>query len=233
MTKSLFITGTGTDVGKTYAAGLLLRKLSEAGMNAGYFKAAMSGNSRDSEGNLLPGDAVWVKRVSPVSQPLESMCPYVYETAVSPHLAAKIEGNPVDLENVLRHFDALCDQYDWVVAEGSGGILCPLRWDDRKIGLADFVRSRRLCSLVVADAGLGTINAAVLTIEYMRTHRLPVKGILLNRFEPGNKLHEDNLLMCERMTGIRVVGTICPDDTELGIPIERVKALFEEIGETE
>ncbi len=233
MTKSLFITGTGTDVGKTYAAGLLLKKLSEAGVNAGYFKAAMSGNSRDREGNLLPGDAVWVKRVSSISQPIESMCPYVYETAVSPHLAAKIEGNPVDLKEVLRCFDALSVRLDCVVAEGSGGILCPLRWDERKIALADFVRARRLRSLVVADAGLGAINAAVLTIEYMRTHGLPVKGILLNRFESGNRLHEDNLLMCERISGTRVIGTIRSGDTELDIPIERVKELFEEIGETE
>ena len=233
MTKSLFITGTGTDVGKTYATGLLLKKLSEAGMKAAYFKAAMSGNLRDRAGNLLPGDAAWVKRISSISQPLATMCPYVYETAVSPHLAAKIEGNPVDMENVLRHFDALGDRYDWVVAEGSGGILCPLRWDERKIVLEDFVRARRLSSLVVADAGLGTINAVVLTIEYMRSRRLSVKGILLNRFEPGNRLHEDNKLMCERITGVRVIGMIRSGEEELDIPLERVKELFEENGLTE
>ena len=233
MSKSLFVAGTGTDVGKTYVAGLILKQLHEEGLRTAYFKAAMSGNCRDKNGTLLPGDSLHVKEVSGIPQPLESMCPYLYETAVSPHLASKMEGDPVVLENVLQCFDGLCETYDWVVAEGSGGIVCPLRYDHIKIGLEDFIRARRLNCLVVADAGLGTINAAVLTIEYMRTHRLPVKGILLNRFEPGNKLHEDNLLMCERMTGIRVVGTICPDDTELGIPIERVKALFEEIGETE
>lgn len=83
MSKGLFLTGTGTDVGKTYMAGLLVKKLHESGRRAGYFKAAMSGNSRRPDGSLIPGDALAVQRVSGIPQSLESMCPYVYETAVS------------------------------------------------------------------------------------------------------------------------------------------------------
>ena len=61
MAKAIFVTGTGTDVGKTYVTGLLLKKMNEMGKKAAYYKAAMSGNERDSEGNLIPGDAVSVK----------------------------------------------------------------------------------------------------------------------------------------------------------------------------
>ncbi|MGM9534948.1 MAG: ATP-dependent dethiobiotin synthetase BioD, partial [Intestinibacter sp.] len=97
MSKKIFITGTGTDVGKTYVTGLILKKLNENGLNPAYYKAAMSGNERDLEGRLIPGDAVNVKEISKIEQPLDEMCPYVYENAVSPHLASRIEGNHVKL----------------------------------------------------------------------------------------------------------------------------------------
>ena len=68
--------------------------------SAAYYKAAMSGNQRDADGHLIPGDALHVKEVSGISQPLETMCPYVYEAAVSPHLASRLEGDPVQMEVV-------------------------------------------------------------------------------------------------------------------------------------
>ena len=58
MSKGLFITGTGTDIGKTYVTGLIVKKLHEAGLRAAYYKAAMSGYVRDAEGYLIPGDVM-------------------------------------------------------------------------------------------------------------------------------------------------------------------------------
>lgn len=105
MTKKLFITGTGTDVGKTFVTGLILKKLHESGLDAAYYKAAMSGNERRPDGSLIPGDALHVKNVSGISQSLQGMCPYVYEAAVSPHLASRLEGNPVQMEVVKQGFE--------------------------------------------------------------------------------------------------------------------------------
>lgn len=227
MSKNLFITGTGTDVGKTYVTGLIIKKLRENGKNAAYYKAAMSGNERCTDGTLLPGDALQVKSISGIGQPLTEMCPYIYETAVSPHLASKIEGNPVQMERVLQGFDNLCNRYDYVTAEGSGGILCPLRFDEQKIQLEDFIQARNLSCLMIADAGLGTINAVVLTAEYMKVRNIPVKGILFNQYEPGNRLHEDNKLMCEYMTGLKVVACVKKGDKNLDVPFELLEALYE------
>ena len=232
MSKTIFITGTGTDVGKTYVTGLMVKKLREAGRRAAYYKAAMSGNQRRPDGSLIPGDALQVKTMSGIAQPLEEMCPYVYETAVSPHLASKLEGNPVDMTRVLSDFDQVCSKYEYVTAEGSGGILCPLRFDGQTIQLEDFIAARDLSCLIVADAGLGTINAVVLTAEYMKTRGIPVMGILFNHYEPGNKLHEDNLLMCETMTGQKVVACVKDGDLDLDISFERLEGLYEENGGT-
>lgn len=226
MSKKLFITGTGTDIGKTYVTGLILKKLRECGKNAAYYKAAMSGNERGTDGSLIPGDALHVKTVSGISQPLEEMCPYVYEAAFSPHLAARLEGRPLEMDTVLRTFDAVCSKYDFITAEGSGGILCPLRFDSQRIGLEDFVRARSLSSLLIADAGLGTINSVVLTVEYMNARRLPLKGIIFNHFEPGNILHEDNLIMCEALTGLKVLACVKAGDTDLELSAEQLEALY-------
>ena len=106
------------------------------------------------------------------------MCPFVYENAVSPHLASRIEGEPVRLDIVLEKLKAAEEQYDYLTAEGSGGIICPLRFDDEEIWLEDFIRAGNFSCLIVADAGLGTINNVVLTVSYIQSHKIPVKGII-------------------------------------------------------
>ena len=112
MSKALFITGTGTDIGKTYVTGLIVKKLAEEGKSAAYYKAAMSGNDRRADGSLIPGDALFVQQMSGITQSLEEMCPYVYEHAYSPHLASRIEGHPVEMDVVRDGYKAVCDKYD-------------------------------------------------------------------------------------------------------------------------
>ncbi len=228
MSKKLFITGTGTDVGKTYISGLIVKKLKEGGKSAAYYKAAMSGNERRADGSLIPGDGLFVKKMSGISQPLAQMCPYIYETAVSPHLASRLEGGPVQMEVVREGFLKVCGRYDYVTMEGSGGILCPICYDEAKIQLEDVISHLGLSSIIVADAGLGTINSVVLTAEYMRARELPVKGIIFNHFHPGNVMEEDNLRMCEDMTGLPVLACVKEGEKELPLDLELLTSLYEE-----
>lgn len=228
MSKKIFITGTGTDVGKTFVTGLILKKLKDTGASCGYYKAAMSGNDRREDGSLIPGDALWVKSISGISQPLEEMCPYIYENAISPHLASRIEGNPVRMQVVEQGFEAVCAKYDYVTMEGSGGILCPICFDEEKIQLEDVIKKLDLSCLMIADAGLGTINNVVLTAEYVRMRGIPVKGIFLNHFHRGDVMEEDNLRMCEYLTGLKVLACIGDGDEELNMDAEALKRLYEE-----
>ena len=229
MSKAVFLTGTGTDIGKTYIAGLIVKKLAEAGKNPAYYKAAMSGNDRREDGSLIPGDALFVQKTSGISQPLEEMCPYVYENAWSPHLASRVEGNPVDLEVVRKGFLETADKYDFITMEGSGGILCPLFFDERRIQLEDVIREFELSSILVADAGLGTINSVVLTAEYMKAHSLPIRGIIFNHYHPGNIMEDDNIFMCEHMTGLPVIAKVQDDATELETDADVLSALYDEV----
>ena len=227
MSKNIFLTGTGTDVGKTYVTGLIRKSFQENKRGTAYDKDTMSGNPRRPDGGIIPGDALQVKNMSGIEQPLEEMCPYIYETAVSPHLASRMEGNPIQMERVLHGFDEICAKYGYVTVEGSGGILCPLRFDEQKIFLEDFIQARNFHCLLVADAGLGAINAVVLTVEYMKSRRIPVKGIILNRFQPDNALHRDNLNMCEYLTGQKVLACVKDGDSRLDMTFETLESLYE------
>ena len=227
MAKSIFITGTGTDIGKTYVAGLIVKKIADAGKSAAYYKAAMSGNDRREDGTLIPGDALFVRQTAGIEQPLDEMCPYVYENAFSPHLASSIEGHPVELYFVKEGYKKVCEKYDYVTMEGSGGILCPICFDEAKIQLEDVIKELDLSCIIVADAGLGTINSVVLTVEYMKTHDLPVKGIIFNNYHPGNVMEDDNIFMCEYMTGLPTLAKVKKGDTQLDIEVEKLLGLYE------
>lgn len=226
MSKGLFITGTGTDVGKTYVTALLVKLLEEAGVKGAYYKAAVSGNVRE-KGRLIPGDAAYVKKISGISQSLETMVPYVYELAVSPHLASCQEGNPVELALVRQKYEELCREYDYITMEGSGGILCPLHWEtDRELWLEDVIQDLKLPCLVVADAGLGTINATVLTIEYLRMRQIEVKGVILNRFHFDDFMEQDNLEMIEKRGKVPVAACVAENGEIVGLSAGELMDLY-------
>lgn len=229
MSKGLFITGTGTDLGKTYIAGLIVKKLADAKQSAAYYKAAMSGNDRRADGSLIPGDALFVQKTAGISQPLEEMCPYVYEHAYSPHLASRIEGHPVQMDVVKAGYYKVCSAYDFVTMEGSGGILCPICFDEAKIQLEDVIKELHLPSILIADAGLGTINSVVLTVEYMKAKNLPVKGIIYNHYHGNDVMEDDNIFMCEYMTGQPTLAKVKDGDTELAMDVQDLMALYEEV----
>lgn len=227
MSKALFITGTGTDIGKTYVAGLIVKKIAEAGKSAAYYKAAMSGNNRRADGSLIPGDALFVKQTSGIQQPIAEMCPYIYENAYSPHLASRIEGHPVKMSVVKEGYEKVCEKYEYVTMEGSGGILCPICFDEEKIQLEDVIKELGLSCIIVADAGLGTINSVVLTVEYMKTHNIIVKGIIFNNYHPGNVMEDDNIFMCEYMTGLPALAKVQEGDIRLDMDVEVLTQLYE------
>ena len=222
MSKGLFVLGTGTDIGKTYVTGLLLKYIRDNGYNASYFKAALSGAIRNEEGKLIPGDAVEVLSMAGLEEDTDFLVPYIYETAVSPHLASHIEGNPVDLDVVKKAYDDVSKKYDYIVMEGSGGIVCPIRYDgpdnENNIMLEDIIKALDLNVVLVGDAGLGTINSVVTTVEYLRNRKIHVCGILLNNFK-DQTMEEDNLKMIEELTGVPVIAKIYKDDKNLSLDV--------------
>lgn len=222
MAKGIFITGTGTDIGKTYVTALLAKSLVQKGINAGYYKAAISGADSIDE-----SDAGYVKRISGINQETETLLSYLYKNPLSPHLSARIEGNPVEMDKVKKDFEAVLNSHEYVFVEGSGGIVCPIRLDDKCfIMLEDIVKALELDIIIVADAGLGTINAAVLTVSYLREKGINIRGIILNNYDENSLMHEDNLFMIEKLSGIKVIGTVTKNSENIDYLCDPTELFF-------
>ena len=221
MAKALFITATGTDIGKTYVSGLIAEYMKNKGLDIGYYKAALSGSN-----DITDSDAWYVKEKANLSDSYNEMVSYTYKHAYSPHLAAQIEGNPPNIEIIKKAYRNISEKHDYIIVEGSGGIICPIRYDDnKKIFLEDIIKQLNIPSIIIADAGLGTINSTVLTIEYMRNKNLKINGVILNRFEITNEMHDDNKKMIEEMTGIKIIGVVM--DGVLKLADKNLDNLFE------
>ena len=226
MGKALFVTGTGTDIGKTYVTGLIVKCLRDAGFAAGYYKAALSGAEVAADGTLLPGDALHVAHAAGLNA-ADVTVSYVYRDAVSPHLAAQIEHRPMDFAKVAEDYRRAKERTDYLTVEGSGGIICPLRWDgDEHVVLDDLAVQLGLSALIVADAGLGTINAAVLTAEHLRARGIPLRGFIFNNWQ-GGLMQEDNVRMVEEITGARVLARVPHGAPELPMRADALAALYE------
>ncbi|MDO4542350.1 MAG: dethiobiotin synthase [Bacillota bacterium] len=203
MTKGFFVTATDTEAGKTYISALLIKALKERGLKTGYFKAALSGD----ENGL--NDGTYVIDSCGLDTALEEAVAFRYRTPVSPHLAGRLENSPFDLSAAAGVWQGVRDNYRAVVAEGSGGIVCPLRWDDEaKVMLADVIRLTALPLIIVVPCRVGAINAAVLTGAYCRGIGLPPLGFILNYFQERDPIHRDNAKMIEELTGLPILARV-------------------------
>lgn len=101
------------------------------------------------EKGLLPEDVNYIENFVPRGCSPETMFSYAYEQALSPHLAAKLKGIPASLERIMQDYRKISEQYAYVVIEGCGGIVCPIRYDQTKIFLTDIIRQLNLNVLVV------------------------------------------------------------------------------------
>jgi len=223
MGKNIFVTGTGTDVGKTFVSALILKKFCDAGISAGYYKAAASGE----EIEKIPADAFYVKKISGTKADVKKFFSYSYKNSFSPHLAAKISNNPVKFSVIEKDFLNAKKNFDFLTVEGSGGIICPLRFDEKILMLDDIVEKFNLPVIIVADSKLGEINSAVLTVEHLNARKIPVKGFIFNRFDEKNILHVDNKKVIEKITNLPTLATVKKNAADLDISVEKLTAIYE------
>lgn len=204
--RGIFVTGTDTNVGKTWIAAGLTAALRQRGIKAGYFKPVQSGCPEEN-GRLIPTDARLVKELAELPEPLELLTPIALRLPLAPGVAAAREGITIDLEKIARVFRDLASRYDFLVVEGAGGLYVPLV--DTNFLVLDLARCLKLPILVVARAGLGTINHTALTVLAARQADLPVAGVILNRCSANPGLAEQtNPAVIEAITGVPILGKV-------------------------
>jgi dethiobiotin synthetase len=174
----LFISGTDTEVGKTYVAALIARELCVSGRRVGVYKPAASG-CRRVEGALVSDDALRLWEAAGRPGLLERVCPQRFEAPLAPHLAARAEGRRLDEQLLRKGLDYWLARSDVVLVEGAGGLMSPMGEAEY---VADLACDFGLPLVVVARNSLGAINRTLQTLIVAATFRegLDVAGVVLN-----------------------------------------------------
>ena len=167
-----FVTGTDTGVGKTVVSCALIAELRARGFSVGAIKPIETG-----VGAAGPLDAIALRAAAGASVALDVICPQQFALPAAPNVAARAESREVDLAAIEAAFREIAVGRDFVVAEGAGGLLVPIKDD---YNMADLARSLGLPLLIVARGALGTINHTRLTLEAAAARSLPVIGVVIS-----------------------------------------------------
>ncbi|QDT62877.1 dethiobiotin synthase [Calycomorphotria hydatis] len=203
----LFVVGTDTDVGKTYVTSRIVRQLRREGVRVGAYKPACSGSTTAEDGSPAWHDIEQLHAALDGEFDRELICPQRFHAPLAPPVAAQAEGRKVD-RHLLRTATARWkDHCDFLLIEGVGGLLCPVSEDDT---IADLAVDFGCPLLIVARAGLGTINHTLLTIEVARSRGLVVAGVLLSDGAAGgsDESRQSNVEEISKRTDVAVLGVI-------------------------
>ncbi|VGO16790.1 ATP-dependent dethiobiotin synthetase BioD 1 [Pontiella desulfatans] len=204
----LFITGTDTDIGKTALSALLLAELRRRKINAAPMKPAQTG----CEGGVPDLDySLSMAQMAVSDEDYTNMSPYRFEPACSPHLAAEMAGTEIEISEMVIAARKLASDYEFVIAEGAGGVVVPL---NRRETMLDLMQALKFPILLAARPGLGTINHTLLSLRALRSDGLDLAGIVFvaSKDQEFTFIEEDNGTTIEQFGKVPVLGTIpyCP-----------------------
>lgn len=185
MNRGIFISGTGTGVGKSVVAAALACLLRMRGLKVGVMKPVTSG-CREENGRLVSDDALLLCQAAGVDCS-DDVAPYLLRDPVAPAEAARQDGVVIDFSRIRESFDRLAGRHDFMIVEGAGGLMVPLAGG---LLVADLVRQLDLPLLVVARPDLGTINHTVLTCFAAQQMGLKVVGVIVNNYPDSPGLAE-------------------------------------------
>ncbi len=183
-----FITGSDTDVGKTYIACQIVRQLCRLGFELETRKPAESGCIEASNGDLITQDAAALRLANANREPIERINRYRFRAALAPHRAARLEGQRISSQTLI---DA-CKRDDpehCLIVEGAGGFYSPLAEDGLN---ADLASALGLAVIIVVNDRIGAVNQALMTLQAVTSRSLHVAAVILNQVAPQDDEAMDN-----------------------------------------
>jgi dethiobiotin synthetase len=202
MGKAIFITGTGTEIGKTIVTSFLSLVLQELGMKTKIFKPIQTGLAGESAS--LFADQYWYEEV--LGEEKGSTGMYYMEPAVSPHLASALTNTTISPDLIKNKIFELKNQYDVVLVEGAGGLAVPLIENSNGFYMTkDLIKECELPTMIVSLAGLGAIHHVVTTVSYAEKYNIDIIGLIFNRFDPNNMIHVDNVRTIRKMLNLPTI----------------------------
>ncbi|MFH1542843.1 MAG: dethiobiotin synthase [bacterium] len=194
----IFITGTDTGVGKTYITALMAQSLHDQGLDVGIMKPISCGPQKEN-------DAVILKELLNIKDDLGLINPIQLKDPLSPYAAAKKEKKQINLDRIFSSYKRLAKEHDMVLVEGVGGVLVPI---EKEYLVVDMIKDFNLPTIIVARAGLGTLNHTLLTIEALKKRKCKIKGIVMNGYTGKEISEKDNAEIIHELTGIPILAKV-------------------------
>lgn len=192
--KRVLITGTDTGVGKTYLACRWARFLVHQGFRVGVMKPVETGLQR---GRI--SDAGRLIEASSSLLPPDVISPYRYKSPAAPLVAASLEKKKISIKQIKKCFSKILKESDWILVEGAGGLMVPIR---EEYMMADLASELGLEVVLVAENRLGTLNQTLLSVEVLRARNLPIRGVILNNLRtPSGPAMKTNFKVLKQILG--------------------------------
>ena len=202
MSKSIFVTGSGTGVGKTRVSRMLVKEYSELGYRVTYMKPVETGceNSANGEAPVGADTLSVLEFASCRADDLSLHSPYRFVPACSPHLAARLSNCEVSIDHIAATYENLkkATAADIIIVEGAGGLLVPLNDKNQYVG--DMIKALGIPAMLVVTPGLGTLNQTFMSLRMLKLYKIPVAGVIINNAQNVERdyIYEDNVATISR-----------------------------------
>ena len=201
--KSIFITGTDTDVGKTYITAGLAITLRKMSVDVGVMKPFAAGAAQKK--GYKSEDVEILSKSAQINDPENLVNPQFFPIPASPYTAWKKLKIKPKIPMVLSSFKKLTSMHEMMLVEGIGGILTPILKD---YYVTNLIKDMKIPTIIVTRSKVGTVNHTLMTVKMCEKYKIPIKGIIINNFDgdgyPINQLKKD----LEDLTKVKVLGSI-------------------------
>lgn len=203
-----FVTGTDTDVGKTYVSRLLLQYFNQSASAIGYKPIAAGANIID--GELKNEDALTLQSVSSSQLAYSDVNPICFKEPIAPHIASELTGKSIGISELNQWWELVKNQCEIALIEGAGGWRLPLNNQEY---LSDFAKYIQCEVIVVVGMKLGCLNHALLTCEAIKKDGLVIKGWVANQLDESMDFYDENLAYLKQKLDVPFIGEIKTNQT--------------------
>ena len=201
---NILITGTDTDIGKTFVSRAIALSFLNKGLKVGYFKPFQSGAYLNN-GQLIAPDVFELEKING----LKTAYSYLLEGEVSPYLASLLNNVQIDINKTKKDIFEFSKELDLTVIEGAGGLLCPIK---KNYTYADFAFDLNLPIVIVTTPDLGRINHTLMTLQCAKDRGLNIKGLIINKMPKNPTTAQENFIFeLSSFTNEKIL-SIIPED---------------------
>lgn len=200
--KSIFITGTDTDVGKTYITAGIAVTLRKMGIDVGVMKPFAAGIAQKT--GFKSEDIEILSKAAQVNDPEKLVNPQFFPISASPYTAWKKLKIKPKIPTILQSFRKLSNLHEMLLVEGMGGVMTPIL---NNYYITNLIKEMKIPTIIIARSKVGTVNHTIMTVKSCEKFKIPIKGIIINNFDKGYSIKQlKNDL--EGLTGVPVLGSI-------------------------